>query len=238
MDNSKKIVAIVLIAAIMFAAMPLALASTQSDIVQVTHLITIGNAIPEAGSKVKPTPTSTDYKLSINRGTTDIPITLAVYTTNDDGLIAAFVTSTITAAAVEWDSHTSANLLTVNPVVTGSGVAAVALNGENAVFFGDYQTDGVIAVASYWYNRVTREIVECDIMFDTDFKWGDATVTPTLMDLQNIATHELGHFFNLADIYDTSKDYLTMYGYSWEGDTQKRDLAAGDIAGIIMVFGA
>jgi len=66
---------------------------------------------------------------------------------------------------------------------------------------------------------------------------GDAAGGESVMDLQNIATHQLGHFFNLADIYDSTKSYLTMYGYSYEGDTAKRTLEAGDIAGIIKVFG-
>ena len=109
-------------------------------------------------------------------------------------------------------------------------------NSENAVFFADLDS-GIIAMASYWYNRATKEIVECDISFNTDFQWGDATIDQTVMDIQNIATHELGHFFNLADIYDTSKTYLTMYGYSGEGDTEKRTLAEGDVKGIQAVFG-
>jgi predicted Zn-dependent protease len=47
------------------------------------------------------------------------------------------------------------------------------------------------------------------------------------MDLQNIATHEIGYGIGLADIYDC--DLETMYGYSGEGDIVKRDLYDGDI---------
>jgi hypothetical protein len=220
---------------IMLATLPLALSASQSGLVQVTEELRLGSASPEASSKVKPTPTSVDYKLSINKGKTAIPVTLVVYTENDDGLQSDFVMSAITSAAASWDAATSAAL--VSSVVKGTGTPSVALNGENSVFFGDYSEAGVIAVASYWYNRATRQIVECDIIFDTDFQWGDATADATLMDLQNIATHELGHFFNLADIYDASKSYLTMYGYSSEGDIEKRTLEAGDIAGIQKVFG-
>jgi hypothetical protein len=236
MDNLK-IVTIALIAAFMFTVMPLALISNQEQLVQVTHEITIGTANPEATAKAKPAPTSTDYKLSINRGKTDIPIALTVYTENEEGINSVDFVSAISDAADEWDSHTSAGLVSEITEVS-SRSTSVSLNGENAVFFGDYSQENVIAVASYWYNRATREIVECDIMFDTDFQWGDAKVDSSLMDLQNIATHELGHFFNLADIYDNSKDYLTMFGYSGEGDIEKRSLAAGDIAGIRKVFGA
>lgn len=113
------------------------------------------------------------------------------------------------------------------------------MNQENAVFFADYSDSDVIGMASYWYNRATKEIVECDIMFNTDFQWGDGQANSAVMDLQNIATHELGHFFNLADLYGTTdtQKALTMYGYSWAGDIQKRSLAQGDVAGIQKVFG-
>ena len=51
-----------------------------------------------------------------------------------------------------------------------------------------------------------------------------------LMDVQNIATHELGHGFGLSDLYQSKWSEQTMYGYSYEGDTAKRDLASGDIS--------
>lgn len=74
-------------------------------------------------------------------------------------------------------------------------------------------------------------------MFDTDFTWGDATTNPAVMDLQNIATHELGHGVGLGDLYDTVCIDETMYGYSTEGETSKRDLNAGDIVGIQELYG-
>ncbi|NIP29559.1 MAG: peptidase M10A and M12B matrixin and adamalysin, partial [Candidatus Dadabacteria bacterium] len=64
---------------------------------------------------------------------------------------------------------------------------------------------GVIAVTVIWGYfsgpPSIREIVEFDVLFDTDFTWGNATVNPTLMDLQNIATHEIGHGAGLGDLY-------------------------------------
>ncbi|TET76932.1 MAG: matrixin family metalloprotease, partial [Dehalococcoidia bacterium] len=110
-------------------------------------------------------------------------------------------------------------------------------NYENAISFGDYPTAGVIAVASVWYNPATKTIVEFDIMFDTDWTWGDADGNPDVMDLQNIAVHELGHGVGLADVYDTECSAVTMYGYSADGETQKRDLADPDITGIQELYG-
>jgi hypothetical protein len=37
------------------------------------------------------------------------------------------------------------------------------------VRFEDYLTTGVIAVASVLYDRRSKQLLECDIMFDTDF---------------------------------------------------------------------
>ena len=75
------------------------------------------------------------------------------------------------------------------------------------------------------------------MIFDTtDFDWGDATITPTVMDLQNIATHELVHSFGLADLYSSNAILETIFGYSTEGEIIKRDLYYGDIAGIQSLY--
>ena len=237
MTKLNKIFALVLIISfISAAALPLLALATQPDIVQITHEIKLGenNAKPESPGKPKPTPTSPDYKISIRRAKTDIPVTLTVYTDNPEDIGSFEFVSAIYDAANEWDTYTSANLVG-SIIEVSSGSTIVTYNGENAVFFADLNT-GIIAMASYWYNRATKEIVECDIQFNIDFVWGTSGLDSD-MDLQNIATHELGHFFNLADIYDDAKDYLTMYGYSDYGDTEKRTLDAGDIAGIQKVFG-
>jgi len=110
-------------------------------------------------------------------------------------------------------------------------------NYENAITFGDYPTAGVIAVTTVWYNPATKAIVEFDIMFDTDWTWGDATVDATKMDLENIATHEFGHSVGLADVYDSACSAVTMYGYSNYGEAQKRTLELPDITGLQKLYG-
>ncbi len=80
-------------------------------------------------------------------------------------------------------------------------------------------------------------MVESDILFDTDFNWGDAKTDPSLMDIQNIATHEIGHTLGLSDLYTKSCVNVTMYGYSTEGDVEKRSLEPADIAGLLSIYG-
>ena len=137
--------------------------------------------------------------------------------------------------------HTGADLFGSYDVDYSSSWDSDAPDGRNELLFGDYEKDGVIAVTIVWgYFRgrpSNRRIVEFDILFDTDFTWGDAVSNPAVMDLQNIATHELGHGVGLADLYDTVCIEETMHGYSNYGETKKRDLNAGDKIGIQNLYG-
>jgi len=57
------------------------------------------------------------------------------------------------------------------------------------------------------------------------------------MDLENIATHEIGHGAGLNDIYSSSCTAVTMYGYSDYGETSKRTLEIPDIQGLQTLYG-
>lgn len=67
-----------------------------------------------------------------------------------------------------------------------------------------------------------RELVEWVILFNTYYPWG-VDGASDVMDLQNIATHELGHAVGMGDLYNACAQE-TMYGYSGYGETSKRTL--------------
>ncbi len=161
---------------------------------------------------------------------------------NPNGLPEEFVVSAISTGAEEWDSHTIAELFNDSyEVVSDGSWDSDAPDGRNELLFGDYPQEGVIAVAIVWgYFRgrpSNRRIVEFDIMFDTDWVWGDASINSAVMDLRNIATHELGHGAGLDDLYETACLDETMYGYSGYGEIKKRGLNTGDIIGIQELYG-
>ncbi len=81
-----------------------------------------------------------------------------------------------------------------------------------------------------------REILEFDVLFDNDYPWGNGQEDGSVMDLQNIATHELGHGLGLDDVYDSSCAEVTMYGYSELGEIDKRTLEASDIEGLLKLY--
>lgn len=144
-----------------------------------------------------------------------------------------------------WDAATGFDLLGEEKVDPGAPFdyfdedGNLITDGKNSYTYGNYPLTGVIAVCRTWYNTYTNEIVEYDIMFDEDFEFGDceAEDCTSKMDLQNIATHEIGHAFGLLDLYQRPCGEVTMFGYSSYGDISKRDLEPQDITGLQMIYG-
>ena len=152
------------------------------------------------------------------------------------------IVTEINDATYEWDNH-GLDVFGSYSGTTSAGFG-IGTDGQNTLSFGDYTTPGVIAVTRvsgvFGGRPKNRQILEFDIMFDKDFEWSDCTADgvdcTTKMDLQNIATHELGHAIGLGDLYTDSCDVQTMYGYSWNGDISRRTLDVGDIAGLNILY--
>jgi len=183
---------------------------------------------------VKPSKVPTCYKLMRVK----LPITTgyAINPTNNQALSESYIGSAIFNGAEAWDDETSKELLS-NSVITDYNADYGVRDNINAIVFGTYPQNGVIAVTSVWYNPATKAIVEFDMMFNDYYKWGDAAQDSSLMDLQNIATHEFGHAVGMADVYDSACAAVTMYGYSTEGETDKITLEPPDIAGLVKMYG-
>ncbi len=160
---------------------------------------------------------------------------------DNSGMSKSFVVSAITKATEEWDKNTSAELFGTYTVEYDADWDDDAPDGRNELVFENYPKAGVIAVTNVWGYfsgpPSIRKIVEFDVMFDTDYTWGDATVNEALMDLQNIATHEIGHGVGLDDLYEDTCQEETMYGYSSEGEIKKRSLNDDDITGLQELYG-
>jgi len=155
-----------------------------------------------------------------------------INTANSYGFKVADVTNSITASAETWDVETGYTVFAYMGSVT---LSAGTRDGYNMVAWGAYSQSNTIAVTFIW--AVGRRMIETDTRMNTYYSWslnGEADK----MDVQNIMTHEFGHWAGLADLY-ASKDYwLTMYGYASYGETYKRTLGLGDILGLRAVYGS
>ena len=132
-----------------------------------------------------------------------LPVNYAINPGNLQGLAENFVTFTVSTSAETWDAATSTELFNDSYIVDYTAEYGVQ-DYKNSIAFGDYPDSNVIAVTTVWYTRVGKQIVEFDMLFNTKYVWGDATVDNSKMDLQNIATHELGHSVGLVDIYSST----------------------------------
>lgn len=166
------------------------------------------------------------------------------YSINPNGsgdLSESFVKSAIDLAVDEWENYGGKNIFGISNIDYSVGYSE-QLDYINTASFGVYNDPRVIAVTSVWgyfYGPPqTRELVEWDLFFNTGSDWtfGDAIDNSALMDLQNIAAHEIGHSAGMDDIYTSECQEETEFGYSSVGETKKRDLNAGDIAGISKLY--
>ena len=183
----------------------------------------------------KPSKTDTCYKLmGVKWAVT--PVHYAINPENPQSLGQSFITNAISTSAETWDDATSKELAADTYGIDTSAQYGT-YDSKNSIVFGSYPQSGVIAVTSIWYSKRAKQIVEFDMLFNTYYRWGDASANPYVMDLQNIATHEMGHAFGLSDIYSTSCTDVTMYGYSNNGETSKRTLEQPDITGLQAMYG-
>jgi hypothetical protein len=161
--------------------------------------------------------------------------------TNNDGVSWNAFTNALTAGMNEWESPISFDIFGNGTTVSSTLVAdEVAPDGNNEVYFGTLDNSNTIAVTIVWGifggPPFQRELREWDMVFnDPDYVWGDATINPTVMDVENITVHELGHAAGLSHPADTCTEE-TMYRFGAVGETKKRDLNAGDITGIQKLY--
>lgn len=98
----------------------------------------------------------------------------------------------------------------------------------------------VLGVTRSWAKTVGSDqlqMLDSDVELDTGDPWSAADVASAdKFDVQNVGTHENGHVCGLADLYDPGDSEQTMYGYSSKGETKKRTLADGDVAGIYTLY--
>lgn len=159
-----------------------------------------------------------------------------VDSTNLMGMTDSYVMQQIDTAVSAWNDQLSGPVFGSRIPNAVDGADRDTPDDKNEVMFGVIEEPGVIAVTITWgvFSGAPRfrELVEWDQVYDDrDFVWGDAGSNISIMDLLNIAVHEVGHAAGLGhpDLTCTEE---TMYAYAEGGETKKRDLNAGDIAGI------
>lgn len=164
----------------------------------------------------------------------NLPVQYTINPDNPQFLSDDFVISAISTSAETWDKAIGKEIFNDEYIIDTTAVPNVR-DGKNTLGFILYPSASIIAGASVW-TTPEGEIIEADVLFNTAFEWGDATLNPEKMDLQNLATHELGHVLGLGDLYSGSCRSVTMFAPSSYGQTQKRTLEKADITGLKKLY--
>lgn len=139
------------------------------------------------------------------------------------GITSSSAVSIFQTSGEAWDGQVAANIY--GTVSSGSGSVPV-YNNVNQFNWANLASS---TIASTWTWSSGGVASESDASYNTDFGWS-TTGASGKMDLQNIATHEIGHTVGMG--HSSSGTCLTMYPSGSLGETQKRTLGDGDINGV------
>ena len=118
----------------------------------------------------------------------------------------------------------------------GGTTAAVpeTRDSTNVVGWRAMGNNGIIAMTTFWPDS-NKVIQEADLTFNDTYLWS-ITGAANAYDVQNIGTHEAGHYLCLDDLYGTEDNQETMYGIGNLGEIIKRTLEWGDTAGVRYIY--
>lgn len=159
---------------------------------------------------------------------------------NNQGLSDEYVLNNLNDNIQKWEDAAGKTIFGVGSTTTTSLEAdTIQPDGVNEVYFGSIDESGTIAVTIVWgiFSGPPRDrvLVEWDQVYDqVDYGWSSSGEVGK-MDFENIATHEIGHSFGLSHP-DSSCIDETMYAFADFGETKKRDLNDGDVAGIRALY--
>jgi|GEM_PF-6757373 len=150
----------------------------------------------------------------------------------------AEVLAAIQAAASTWSSVSGADFQFRYGGTSSVNSQSSQPDGENTIYFSQSNNGAVAINHTWWYTSDPNTIIEFDIEFnDATYSWG-TDGSPDKMDIQNVATHELGHSLQLLDLYGNADSAKTMYGWTSNGETSRRSLAFEDEEGIRAIYPA
>ncbi|OGI16360.1 MAG: hypothetical protein A2Z52_00135 [Candidatus Moranbacteria bacterium RBG_19FT_COMBO_42_6] len=186
-----------------------------------------------------PTPTCSDAHENIDTvGTTGwhLPSTFT-YTLNTSSVPSAVggerLPEIASLSAGKWDSLSGKiNLIQSSETTT---INRARSDGKNIVSWG--RTSGnALAVTYTWYYPSDGLVAESDIIMNSKFHWSWQACSNSSYDVQNIMTHEMGHWMGLDDELNSNFADDTMYGYGSTGEYKKDTLEQGDIDGFISIY--
>lgn len=163
------------------------------------------------------------------------PVEFVVGTnTFPDGLSTESVKGAIEAAFTAWNGVPNTVDVFAAPTYDSDLQGITKRNGVNELVWSSFG-NGEIGLVHTRGESGTDRLLEVDVELNSDLSW---TTTPdesgSAFDVQNVLTHELGHN-GLRDVLGAPEQ--TMYHTTDRGETKKRTLESGDVAGWQRLYG-
>jgi len=145
----------------------------------------------------------------------------------------------------EWQGEVNAAFATWDAEFPGAFFSFDSNSGNTITWKSIDGRGRTVAQTTIWFKSKTKEIIQFTITFDAADAWapfaGEVCPTPegaTALDVQNVATHEIGHVVGLDHVSSNQDQMLTMYPLVRYGETSKRSLGRGDKLGFAALYGS
>lgn len=139
-----------------------------------------------------------------------------------------------------WQNAVNSNVLFTQGANTA--VSRQALDYQNVIAWGN-TSQSALAVTYTRYYTSSGEVADVDTIFNKRYSWAwtdpsinACSLNSNAYDVQNILTHELGHWMGLDDHYDAAYVDNTMYGYGSTNEIKKDTLTTGDKANLPTLY--
>ncbi len=112
-----------------------------------------------------------------------------------------------------------------------------AVDNKHIIAWGPL-SGSTLGVTYTWYYTSTHQVAETDTILNKNvaWRWANACFAGNYYDVQDILTHELGHWMGLSDQYANNYSDNTMYGYGAAGEIKKDTPASGDIQAVSAIY--
>ncbi len=179
---------------------------------------------------------------TVRWGVAEVTVDLALEATPEE-LTREQASAAVRAALAVWAPHLPADLSIGFVDSDDEGLEADASDRLNVVTWADEADDSgyepaALAITYVTYRTNSGSIVDADIVINAvNESWvvgsEEKADCGTSYDLQNVITHEFGHFLGLGHSPD---DQATMFATAAHCEIAKRDLAEDDVAGVQSLY--